>query len=118
MKFGFLKVFEVLVLISLCIGFMGISVIGSIIFPKVNKVAWPVVCGGGTVQIARQEYYNRGTNIDTQIYCVNNSTGTKTDITYPSDFVGGAYYTITILVPLLVLYGVIHMINRSKNPST
>jgi hypothetical protein len=120
MKIGFLKVLEVLVLFSLCIGFIGISVIGSIIFPGVNKLAYPVVCANGTVQTDRQISNNAntgGVNINTSIYCVNNSSGAKTDITYSSDLVAGPVYSVIILIPLLVLYGIIHVINKLRNPS-
>ena len=119
MKIGFQKVFGVLLVISLCIGFMGISIIGSIIFPRVNKVAYPVVCGNGTVKIDSQTHnnYNGGTTTDTSINCVNNTTGAKTDITYSSDLVAGTFYTLAILIPLLVLYGIIHVINKLRTPT-
>ena len=120
MKIGFQKVLGVLLAISLCIGFIGISTIASIIFPIVNKVAYPVVCANGTVQINSQTHnnYNGGTTTDTSINCVNNTTGAQTDITYSSDLVAGTFYTLAILIPLLVLYGIIHVINKLRSPSS
>jgi len=75
MKIGFQKVFGVLLVISLWHWIYGdFSIIGSIIFPRVNKVAYPVVCGNGTVKIDSQTHnnYNGGTTTDTSINCVNN----------------------------------------------
>ncbi len=90
--------------ISLFCGVIVISIgIGSV-FPQLEQVAGPIVCGSHELQIAQHiRHYRPGeTNWTISAYCVDGSTGEKRDVTNLVQLVAGAIYS---LIPLVVMIG-------------
>jgi hypothetical protein len=90
--------------------FMGITV-GSIgigaVFPSANIIAKPFVCPAGQMQVLTQDYHPSPVETVTTLtwYCVDESTGSKTEIgLFPMSLYAGAIYGLLLfLIVLLVM---------------
>ncbi len=91
-----------LVLLGICLfcGFIVFTVgIGSM-YPPMNRVAGPIVCGSQPMEIIQRTYsYRPGdTTWSVDIFCVDPDTGAKVDRTFLAQLVSGMIYGVALFV--------------------
>lgn len=96
-------------LISILLGsmFCGIvmfSVAVGSIFPKVNAIADPVVCGSRTLEITQYTHSYTPGSVDTTTtdYCVDPATGNKQEVTGAIVLVAGMIDSLILFVIIVV----------------
>jgi hypothetical protein len=98
---------------SLFTGLMFAVAIGSI-FPVVNKIAVPIVCGNGTFEIQRDTYYYQGMDIVTTEYCTRN--GVKQEVTLITTLVAGLIDSVAVFVVASLVSLVSAANNKARTP--
>ena len=106
-----------LFLVCAFFGFILCAIAAGAVVPAVDKFAagW-IVCRNGTFEIHQDTYPYRPGESDTMTtdYCIDNTTGTKTDISLQTMIVAGLVYSVLLFVIALIFT---FMNNRSR-PST
>ena len=103
--------------ISLFCGFVGIAGLGSF-FPSLNQVGKPFVCGADIMQVEQHVYsYKPGsTSYTITVYCVDDATGTKKNVTNLAQSILGLISSTILFVPFLFL--VFRGINKIRQQQT
>ncbi len=110
-----LKTGTLLVMLLWC-WFMGITAISigfGALFPSMNRIAKPFVCPGGTMDLDKQVYnpYPGSTITTITWYCVNEASGTKTELgVFPMSLYAGTFYGLLLFGVIIV--GMILAANR------
>jgi hypothetical protein len=106
----------ILIGISLFCGIVVISIgIGSL-FPQINQIAKPIVCGSDVMEVKQHVYHYRPgeTSWTINAYCVDSTTGVKKDVTGLVQLVAGMIYSVIPLITLIIL----SIIFRDKGDKT
>jgi uncharacterized membrane protein len=88
--------------------FMGVTVISigfGDIFPSLNRVAQPLVCPNGSMEMDQEVYYPYpGKTVTTTTwYCVDEASGTQTELAvFPMALYTGTLYGILLFVVVVV----------------
>jgi hypothetical protein len=89
---------------SMFCGILMFSVAVGSIFPKVNAIAGPIVCGNRQLQITQYTASYTPGSVDTTTtdYCVDPTTGTKQEVTPLIVLVAGLIDSLILFAILLV----------------
>jgi hypothetical protein len=103
--------------------FCGIIMIGialGSIFPKVNGVAGPIVCGSQREEISRYTASYTPGSVDTvtTVYCIDPATGKKRDVSFLISLASGAVYGLAIFVLVAVIAGLRAIFGRKTASAT
>ena len=90
--------------ISLFVGVIIVSIGLGAAIPDIERVAAPLVCGGGSLQLESQSYSYRPGDVTTTRtwYCLEAGGGAPQDITWSVVFAAGLVYSAVIFVVLLI----------------
>lgn len=102
--------------VGLFCGLLMISVALGSIFPKINSIAGPLVCGSQSLDITQYtaSYSPGSVDTTTTIYCVDTASGTKREVTPLIVLVAGLIYSLIIAAIILVWGAISRMTGKSK----
>ena len=102
--------------IGMFCGLIMVSVALGSIFPKVNSIAGPIVCGNQKLDISQYTASNSPGLVDTTttFSCTDLVTGEKKDLTLLIVFVAGMIYSL-IIAAIIMIWGKISQWNSGKN---
>jgi hypothetical protein len=102
--------------VGLFCGLLMISVSLGSIFPKINSIAGPLVCGSQSLDITQYtaSYSPGSVDTTTTIYCVDTASGTKREVTPLIVLVAGLIYSLAIAAIILVWGAISRMTGKSK----
>jgi hypothetical protein len=114
--------------ISTCLGMLGVGMFCGIIlisvalgsiFPKVNSIARPMVCGNEMLDITQYTAPHTPGSVDTTTkdYCIDPATSSKREVTPLIVLVAGIIYGLIIFVLLLIVWVLSRLFFKKINSS-